>query len=127
MNLTTTIEPHTIDHHAAALANVTQLIADNHDLEDRNNQLSADNHRLQVRIELMAEQNTRLRTESIRFRMLLIELATQMTTISLQTVKAQEIVRTVHEIDEQPAPTTQALAKLTEEFEKGNEIEAAGD
>ena len=113
-----------IDHHAAALANVTQLVADNHDLQDKCAQLGADNHQLKVRVEMITADRDRLQSESNLFRTKLIELATHQANIGLMTVAAQGIVMTVNDLLEPPKAGTKALDLLEEHFNNGNQAEA---
>lgn len=93
------------DRRIEAIAEVKQMHDDILALRDENGQLKADLHREQDRVTLVLEERNRYRHESVQFRKLLIELATQMTNISLLTVKAQEVVRAVHELDGTETPT----------------------
>ena len=119
MNIATTSDP--IDHHATALANVTQLIADNHDLHDKNEQLGADMHRIQVRLEMMTEDRNFWRDQANSFRALVTKLATHQATIGLETIAAQAVVMSIDEAINAPKHTTPALEALEAEFKQGNE------
>jgi chromosome segregation ATPase len=113
------------DRHAAALADIREMHAELAAAHQEIGQLKADLHREQDRVALLTDERTRYRTEALIFRSRLIELATAMTNIGLLTVTAQEIVKVVHELNEAETPSTEALAKLEEEFAKGNKRDAA--
>lgn len=87
------------DRRIEAIAEVKQMHDDLIALREENGQLKADLNRERDRVAMMIEERDRYRHESARFRSLLIELSTQMSNISLLTVKAQDVVRAVHEID----------------------------
>jgi hypothetical protein len=120
MNIATIIsETNPLDREAIALANVQRMRDDLIAAREENAQLKADLHRERDKNSFLTEQFNRARNEAVRFRVLLVELATQMTGIGLQTVKAQEIVRTVHEIDDAPTPPTVAIERLENEYRNG--------
>jgi hypothetical protein len=94
--------PIDIDRRAAALADVHQMHDELTDAQAVVLQLRADLHREEDRCAMIVEERDRYRTESARFRKLLIELATQLSNIGLMTTKAQEIVRLVDDLDAAP-------------------------
>jgi hypothetical protein len=110
-----------LDTHATALAHITKVVTDLDEAHATIGQLRADLHHEQDRCELLAEERNRYRGEAMIFRNKLIELATKMADIGLLTVSAQEIMHTVSELNNAAVPSSEALAKLEEEFNKGNE------
>jgi uncharacterized protein YfcZ (UPF0381/DUF406 family) len=122
MNVLTTISECSapLDTYATTLAQIQQIMHDNADKDALIAQLRADLHHANNQISFLTEQFNRVRNESLRFRMLLTELATQMASIALLTIKGQEIVQVVHEIDDAPVPSTEALDVLEAEFKQGN-------
>lgn len=104
------------DRHAAALADVRamhdELTSARATITDLNNDI----HRLQDRVTLLVDERDRFRAESVVFRTKLIELATSMTNIGLLTVKAQEIVHTVEELNRADTEGAAAIASTAITF-----------
>lgn len=92
-----------VDRRAAVIADVKQMHDDFIALQQEIGQLRADLNRERDRVAMMIEERDRYRSEAMLFRNLLIELATQQTNIGLLTVKAQEIMRTVNDLDKAAA------------------------
>lgn len=90
------------ERHAAALADIKHMHDVLTDVQAENGQLKADLHREQDRCAMLIEERDRYRHGEARLRTLLIELCTQMSNISLLTIKAQEVVRAVEDLDREP-------------------------
>ena len=102
-----------VDRRAAAVADVKQMHDDFNALLSEIGQLRADLNRERDRVSMMVEERNRYRAEAALLRNLLIELSTQMSNIGLLTVKAQEITRTVHDIDKSDTGTVERMAEET--------------
>lgn len=102
MNQMTTIAVSTSDQErrAAALADIKHMHDQLTDAMATIGQLKADLHREEDRCEMLQDALKTSRHAELTVRKLLIELATQMSNISLLTVKAQEVVKTVNEMDD---------------------------
>jgi hypothetical protein len=98
----TTIAVSTSDQErrAAALADIKHMHDQLTDAMATIGQLKADLHREEDRCEMLQDALKTSRHAELTVRKLLIELATQMSNISLLTVKAQEVVKTVNEMDD---------------------------
>jgi uncharacterized coiled-coil DUF342 family protein len=120
--MTTLVPPDTIDHvayapanerRAAALADIQQMHDDLMLSHDTIGQLKADLNRCHDRIDLLIEDRNRHRAEALLFRSKLIELATQMSSIGLMCIKAQELMTTVEELTTKTeTPTAKVLDDL---------------
>ena len=111
-----------MDPYAAALVQTQQMLADLNGERERNAQLAAELNRERDRCVMVVDDRDRRWHENIMLRRLLTELATQMANIGLLTETARNIVKLVHEIDDAPVPSTEALMTLESEFAKGNEV-----
>ena len=105
-------------YRVAALARVNQMHDDLINANAVINQLRVDLNREHDRVTLTLEERDRYRHEAVRFRKLLIELATQMANIGLLTRKAEECVSIVGEMDAAPTPAAQTIDRLEEEHGK---------
>jgi small ligand-binding sensory domain FIST len=90
------------DRHAAALSDIRDMHDQLTDALATIGQLRADLHREQDRCTMIIEERNRYRASDEKKTILLTELATQMSNISLLCVKAQEVVATVHELSDAP-------------------------
>jgi len=109
-----------IDRQAAAVSEVKQMHDDLTDAQAVILQLKADLHREEDRIVMLVEQCDRHRHAELKLRKLLNELTTQMSNISLLAKKAEDFVREVDDMDEQPTPPTAAIDLLEAEFKEGS-------
>jgi hypothetical protein len=109
------IMPDATERRAAALAEVSHMNDALIIALGRIEQLKADLHREEDRVVMMVEERDRYRHESIRFRKLLITLATKMSNAALLMEEAKDVLTTIDEIDDGPTPTPAAIAKLEED------------
>jgi hypothetical protein len=74
-------------------------------------------NREQDRVTILTEAHDRWRAEALIFRTKLIELATQMASIGLLTITAQEVIKTVNELNNAgDTPNEKALDTFEEQL-----------
>jgi len=106
------IIPMNVDRLAEAVGDVQQMHADLraalHDVTELRTALQ----REEDRVTLLTEAHDRWRAEALVFRTKLVELSTQMASIGLLTISAQEILKSVNELTAAPAPPQELVTKL---------------
>ena len=100
MTTNLTIPTTELDRRASALADVQQMHDDLRRALDMIGQLKADNAQKDYRIRYLLDHSEKMRREMHLFRDKCVELATDISNISLLTVRAQNIVMSVRELTE---------------------------
>lgn len=111
--------PIPVDRQAEALADIKRMHDELMLARTDIGQLKADLNREHDRVDMIVEERDRHRRDALTFRKLLIELSVQMTNIGLLTVKAQEIAKTVADLDAAETPPTEAVDRLEAAFKNG--------
>jgi predicted RecB family endonuclease len=100
------------ERRAAALAEVNYMNDALITARETIEQLKADLHREEDRVVMMVEERDRYRHESIRFRKLLIQLATKMVNATLLMEEAKDTLTVIDEIDEAPTPPAEVIDRM---------------